>query len=68
MQLVPGKFYVARDGGIWCCFNVNRNKPEHAMADCVRVTDHRVEYFFLDGRYDSGGKREHTLVKEITYP
>jgi len=24
MQLVPGKFYVARSGDIWCCFNVDR--------------------------------------------
>jgi len=64
LELVPGHFYTAKDGERWCCFKVDASKPEHARADCVRVRDGRVEYFFLDGRYDSGGKREHTLLRE----
>jgi hypothetical protein len=32
------------------------------------VTTHRVEYFYLDGRYDTNGLREHTLVEEVPLP
>lgn len=64
VKLAPGKFYKSRDGEVWCCFRVREDMPEHAQADCVRVEDHRVEYFYADGRYDGGGKREHTLVAE----
>ena len=65
LVLRPGKFYQAKDGEIWCCYRVRDNAAEHCKADCIRVSDSRVEYFFLDGRYDSAGKREHTLVKEV---
>lgn len=72
LALKPGKFYRARDGHIWCCFNVNRTQPAHAQAWCVRVDsahrEHRVEYFFLDGRYDEAGKREHTLIEVVEPP
>lgn len=64
MKLQLGKFYRSRAGDIWCCYRVRPEQPEHAAADCVRVNDGRVEYFYLDGRYDSAGKREHTLIKE----
>lgn len=63
MKLKPGKFYVARNGEIWCCFDVP-NREEHAAAYCVQVSTRRIEYFFLDGRYDREGQREHTLVRE----
>jgi hypothetical protein len=68
MKLKPGKFYVSRDGETWCCFRVNGERREHAEADCIRVSDCRVEYFYADGRYDEAGKREHTLTGEVDYP
>lgn len=68
MQLQPGKFYVARDGSIWCCYRVNKNKQVQAQADCVCVDNDRLEYFFIDGRYDSSGRRELTLIKEVPAP
>lgn len=63
ITLEPGQFYTSRDGHTWCCFKVNPHEPEHARAFCVRTSDHRVEYFYLDGRYDPKGAREHTLVE-----
>ena len=65
IQLQPGRFYKARDGEIWCCFKVNLREPVHAQARCVQVSSDRVEYFFLDGRYDNAGAREHTLISEV---
>ena len=65
LVLTPGKFYRSRDGHVWCCFKLSPFEPEQARARCVRVDDDRVEYFFGDGRYDSTGVREHTLVEEV---
>lgn len=67
MKLELGKFYRARSGQIWCCFRINLNHSEHCQAYCV-LTDgnsERVEYFYLDGRYDSGGIRVHCLLEEV---
>lgn len=64
LQLQPGKFYRDRDGGKWCCYRVRENPEPHAAADCIRVSDSRIEYFYSDGRYDGGGKRRETLVEE----
>lgn len=66
MRLKPGKFYRDRSCQIWCCFQVDLTKNAHAQADCVRVSDGCVEYFFLDGRYDVKGLRENTLIEEVT--
>lgn len=63
ITLEPGKFYKSRDGYTWCCFKVNPKEPEHAQAFCIRTDDNRIEYFYLDGRYDHRGAREHTLVE-----
>lgn len=65
LVLRPGKFYRAKNGAVWCCYRVRQNAPEHAAADCVAVESGRVEYFFLDGRYDHTGTREHCLVEEV---
>lgn len=65
LVLRPGKFYRAKNGALWCCYRVDNEAPEHAKADCVAVNSGRTEYFFLDGRYDSGGTREHCLVEEV---
>jgi hypothetical protein len=65
VKLEPGGFFQSRDGETWCCFKVDEKKPVHAQANCIRVADERVEYFFLDGRYDEAGKREHTLVHRL---
>lgn len=62
--LEPGKFYISKNKEVWCCFNFLKENEEHCQAYCIRVLDHRVEYFYLDGRYDSDGKREHCLIKE----
>lgn len=66
MKLGAGKFYVSRDGFVWCCYKIDPSAEAHAFAHCIRVTDQREEYFYEDGRYDSKGEREHTLVKRIT--
>ena len=59
----PGKFYKDRNGFYWCCFKIVADQ-----ASCVRVVDSRIESFYLDGRYDISGKREHTLVKAVAAP
>ncbi len=69
--LEPGLFYRSRDGHIWCCFRLNHGRVlgepgESAEAECVRVADNRIESFYRDGRYDSNGKREHTLISRAT--
>ena len=66
LRLIPGRFYRSRTGAVWCCFGLDPEKSEHAQADCVRVSDGRIEYFFPDGRYDEAGKREHTLIAEVS--
>jgi len=65
LTLIPGKFYRSIDGHSWCCFRTNGSAPKHAQAHCVRVEDDRVEHFYLDGRYDEAGKREHTLLEVL---
>lgn len=65
VRLVPGHFYRSRNEELWCCFAVDLSRSDHCQADCIRVSDHRVEYFFVDGRYDRRGGREHTLVSEV---
>lgn len=64
MNLEVGKHYVSRDGYVWCCFQHSPGFGEHAEFFCVRLTGHRIEYFNADGRYDSDGVREHTLLRE----
>lgn len=64
LSLTPGTFYRSRDTSIWCCFAVRPTAEPHARAICIRVSDHRIEYFYSDGRYDEAGKRQHTLVAE----
>jgi hypothetical protein len=66
LQLHPGRFYLDRDGFTWCCYRVERLREEHRQADCIRVVDSRTEYFYIDGRYDEKGKREHCLVTELS--
>jgi len=66
MKLIPGHFYRSHDQSLWCCFKVNAQQEKHAQAHCVRVSDHRIEYFYLDGRYDEKGEREHTLIEDMT--
>jgi hypothetical protein len=65
MQLGAGRFYVSRDRNVWCCYRLDLKKEEHCQAFCIRVSDARTEYFYLDGRYDAEGKREHSLVKRL---
>jgi len=65
LELIPGRFYLSKNDEVWCCFSVLKDNEEHCQAYCIRILDHRVEYFFLDGRYDSEGKREHSLIKEV---
>ena len=63
--LVPGKFYRAMNHYAWCCYKVTASNEPHCKAYCVRVEDGRIEYFYIDGRYDSDGKSEHTLIDEL---
>lgn len=68
LKLTPGRFYRAKNGDIWCCYRVRKNDPEHAAAWCVNTATSRIEYFYRDGRYDEAGKREHTLIEEVSPP
>lgn len=67
LDVTPGRFYRDRAGHVWCCFSAEGRFGEHAARDCIRVADKRIEYFYQDGRYDSAGEREHTLILEVTY-
>ncbi len=60
--LHPGQFYRSKAGELWCCFKVDHAQEEHAKARAIRLIDGRVEYFYMDGRYDTNGNREHCLV------
>lgn len=64
-KLTPGLFYRSVDGEAWCCFKVTGSAKLHHQAHCIRVSDARVEYFYLDGRYDADGKREHCLIEKL---
>lgn len=61
-KLKPGKFYRSFCNEIWCCFDIDSRREPHMQAYCVRVDVHRIEYFYMDGRYDEAGKREHCLI------
>jgi hypothetical protein len=65
-RLLPGRFYRAWDHELWCCFKVTGSAKPHCQAACVRVSDSRVEDFYIDGRYDEAGKREHCLIEDIS--
>lgn len=67
LKLELGKFYRARNGWVWCCFRIDPTLGEHAQAYCILTEGNstRVEYFYMDGRYDSEGKREHCLLEEV---
>ncbi len=67
LKLTPGHFYVSKDGHIWCCYNIKIQEAQHCQAYCVRLSDNRTGYFYLDGRYDPKGQREHCLIKEIKF-
>ena len=64
LRLKPGRFYETKAGALWCCFLVDENAATHCQAHCIEVATRRTEYFYLDGRYDFRGLREHTLVQE----
>lgn len=65
--LTPGRFYRSYAHEVWCCFQVNLRAETHAQAWCICFDrpQSAAEYFFLDGRYDIAGKREHTLIEEL---
>lgn len=69
LELIPGRFYLSKCGETWCCYLVWKDRigDEHCQARCVRLYDGRTEYFYKDGRYDTGAKREHTLVRETVF-
>lgn len=66
IELKMGSFYEDRDGSTWCCFIVDPTKDLHCQARCIKIMSDRVEYFYVDGRYDEKGLREHTLIRELT--
>jgi hypothetical protein len=65
MKLGAGRFYVSRDRSLWCCYRIDLKREEHCQASCIRVRDARTEDFYLDGRYDAKGEREHSLIKRL---
>jgi hypothetical protein len=71
IRLEPGKFYRAIDGRVWCCYAVAdpqmAEREPQAAAFCIPVHSRanvEPEYFYIDGRYDSDGKRSQTLITE----
>lgn len=64
LALRQGGVYVDREGGEWVCWRVRPGQPDRSRADCIRVSDGRNDYFYLDGRYDMRGERELCLVRE----
>ncbi len=65
LTLKAGKFYKDKANKVWCCFKVDTKFDICCQAFCVETETGRVEYFFLDGRYDADGLREHTLIEEL---
>lgn len=67
LKLKPGRFYRSKAGGVWCCYQVKLDAALQCQARCIQLnTADRVEYFYLDGRYDRDGQREHCLVEDVT--
>lgn len=68
LQPVLGKFYRAQDGGVWCCF---RAKPlvkaygTHTQSMCIRVTDHKINYFLDAKSFDDGEEIDDVFVEQI---
>jgi hypothetical protein len=67
LRLKSGHFYVDRGGYVWCCYQIDTQAPPEGQAECIRVDGSRKEYFYIDGRYDLKGEREHTLVRELDF-
>lgn len=65
MKLEAGKFYIDMDGFVWCCFEIDAGQGAHAQANCIRLRGKRIEYFFLDGRYEKTGESSNTLMREV---
>lgn len=65
MKLQIGKSYLSKAGHVWVCYRVGLQNDKHCQAHCIRQSDSRIEYFYLDGRYDMEGKREHCLIEEV---
>jgi len=65
MKLKVGGQYLSKRGDVWVCYKVDYSNPDHFQAFCIRPSDNRNEYFYVDGRYDEKGLREHCLVKEL---
>jgi hypothetical protein len=67
MTLKQGHLYKDKQDSLWCCFFIRSKDPNnHMAADCIRVDDKRIEYFYLDGRYDEEDRSKMCLVKEVT--
>ena len=67
-NLVPGGFYKARNGSIWCCLKVNiPDKKRNAL--CVRVEDTPLQCtaarFFSNGNREEDGGDKHDLLEKI---
>ena len=60
----PGGFYLDREGSKWCCYKVNIKYEPHCQALAIRVDDSRIEYFYIDGRYDKNGESELSLISK----
>lgn len=71
LELEVGKLYRAKNGAIWLCYRIDKARA-YQPACCILVDSGpvrpRVETFYLDGRYDDGGTREHCLVVETDPP
>lgn len=68
LRLKSGHFYVDRDGFTWCCFQIDTHNALDAQAYCIQLRGKsRVEYFYIDGRYDEKGERGQTLVRELDF-
>ena len=67
IKLVPGGFYEARDGSIWCCFRVKPNAADHFKADCINVkTSTDCESFHITGEWIADKRESDSdLIKKV---
>ena len=67
LVMKSGHFYVDRNGDTWCCYQIDTHAELQTQAYCIRLRGKRLDYFYIDGRYDEKGERGLTLVRELDF-
>lgn len=50
-KLEMGRFYVAADGYIWCCYKVYSEAADHCRAWCIRLMEGEKDQVEKTGRW-----------------